>query len=165
MPLDLQAKLLRVLQEGEVMPIGDNRPVKIDIRVVSATNRPLKELIEEGGFREDLFFRLNVLPLDLPSLRERKEDIPLLLEFFMARHAGPELSAHKSLDQKAKACLLAHQWPGNVRELENLVKYLWAVAPGPDITEEHLPPSYRAHSAPRPPACRGRKSPACRKRR
>ena len=143
MPLDLQAKLLRVLQEGEVMPLGDSRPVNIDIRIVSATNRPLSELIDEGGFREDLFFRLNVLPLALPPLRERKEDIPLLLEFFMARIAGPGESGQKSLDQNAEACLLAHAWPGNVRELENLVKYLWAVSPGPVIAEEHLPPAYR----------------------
>ena len=143
MPLDLQAKLLRVLQEGEVMPLGDSRPVKIDIRIVSATNRPLKELIEEGGFREDLFFRLNVLPLSLPPLRERKDDIPLLLEYFMARHAGPEHLAQKFLDQGARQCLTHHKWPGNVRELENLVKYLWAVAPGPEITEDHLPPPYQ----------------------
>ena len=143
MPLDLQAKLLRVLQEGEVMPLGDSRPVKIDIRIVSATNRPLGALIAEGGFREDLFFRLNVLPLALPPLRERRDDIPLLLEFFMARHAGPDKSGHKSLDRTAHDRLMAHQWPGNIRELENLVKYLWAVSPGRIIGEEHLPPAYR----------------------
>ncbi len=118
MPSQLQAKILRVLQEKEVERIGRPRPVKIDVRVVATTNRDLAQMVKRGEFREDLFYRLNVIPLAIPPLRERKEDIPLLVSYFCSRHGAAE----RRFSDETIALLCKYHWPGNVRELENVVQ-------------------------------------------
>jgi transcriptional regulator with PAS, ATPase and Fis domain len=118
----LQAKLLRVLQEKEVDRIGGKDPVEIDVRVIATTNRDLYSLVQEGEFREDLYYRLNVVCLTIPPLRERPDDIPLLVDFFCKRY-GDNFSSHNvGLSQEAMECLIGHDWPGNVRELENTIQ-------------------------------------------
>ena len=123
MPIEAQTRLLRVLQEHEYTPVGGRRPRTTDVRIVAATNQSLPDAIERGRFREDLYYRLNVVPLRLPSLRERTQDIPELCEHFIARAVESGLPAHQ-LSNEAIAALRAHNWPGNVRELENLVRRL-----------------------------------------
>jgi DNA-binding NtrC family response regulator len=115
----MQAKLLRVIERGEVRPVGGTHPVRVDVRIITATNQNLKDLVDQGKFRQDLFYRLNIMPINLPALRERKEDIPLLVSHFLGRVA-PEVS----LDTDAVERLKSHSWPGNVRELENLLLQL-----------------------------------------
>ena len=139
MPLGLQAKILHVLQSGEVKPLGSTEFQPVDIRIIAATNRNLNRSIEEGNFREDLYFRLNVLPLVMPPLRKRKDDIPLLLAHFLQRFAQmsgrkPPAMARKTLDR-----LMEYHWPGNIREMENLVKYLLTVTRGDSIRPSDLP--------------------------
>jgi two-component system nitrogen regulation response regulator GlnG len=126
MPMETQTRLLRVLQEGEYTTIGGRQPIKTDVRVIAATHQDLRRLIRQGLFREDLYFRLNVVPLRLPPLRERLEDIEELVRHFMARGADEGLSV-KSFDREAIDALKGHGWPGNVRELENLVRRLSAL--------------------------------------
>ncbi len=126
MPMETQTRLLRVLQEGEYTTIGGRQPIKTDVRVIAATHQDLRRLIRQGLFREDLYFRLNVVPLRLPPLRERVEDIDDLVRHFMAR-GNEEGLAVKSFNNDAMAALKAHDWPGNVRELENLVRRLSAL--------------------------------------
>ena len=126
MPMETQTRLLRVLQEGEYTTIGGRQPIKTDVRVIAATHQDLRRLIRQGLFREDLYFRLNVVPLRLPPLRERVEDIDDLVRHFMAR-GNEEGLAVKSFDNDAMSALKAHDWPGNVRELENLVRRLSAL--------------------------------------
>lgn len=115
----LQSKLLRVLQEGEIEVVGSNRPVSVDVRVVAATHQNLKERVDRGDFRQDLFFRLNVIPLHVPPLRERREDIPVLFRFFLRKHAD---GARIGIDRAVDDTLLDYDWPGNVRELQNIVE-------------------------------------------
>jgi DNA-binding NtrC family response regulator len=131
-PLESQAKLLRVLESHEVKAIGDTKSIKVDVRVVAATNRDLQAMVESGKFREDLFFRLNVLPLRMPSLRERMEDLPLLAEAFLQRFA-PKGQAPKRLGPAALKALLAHRWPGNVRELRNVLERAALLAAGEEL--------------------------------
>jgi len=119
--LDMQVKLLRALQEGEVDPVGAKRPVKVDVRIISATNRDLSELTREGNFREDLFYRLNVFPIFVPPLRERRDDIPALARHFIARFAAEEHKAVAGLTPEAADLLERFNWPGNVRQLENTI--------------------------------------------
>ena len=119
MPLSLQAKLLRVLQEGEIRPLGSNQSKKINIRVISATHRHLKDMVSEGSFREDLFYRLHVFPISLPPLRDRGDDIYLLAHHFLRRYASEFGRDVDEISTKALQCLRAHAWPGNVRELQN----------------------------------------------
>jgi DNA-binding NtrC family response regulator len=116
----MQGKLLRVLQQGELRRVGSERTRKVDVRIVAATNRDLARMVEEGKFRRDLFFRLNVAQISLPPLRDRRDDIPLMVEHFLAKLAAAAgRPAPKPLDPAALARLVAHRWPGNVRELEN----------------------------------------------
>ncbi len=122
MPLELQAKILRVLQEQEVTRIGGTASNQVDVRVVAATNQDLTERVRNGEFREDLYYRLNVVPVKLPPLRERQEDIPLLLEYFLERACAELEIPVKQCSPEAMEMLLTHSWPGNVRELENMVK-------------------------------------------
>jgi len=139
----LQVKLLRVLQEGVFMPVGATEQKKVDVRIIAATNRDLSNMVKEGGFREDLYYRLHVVALHVPPLRERRSDIPMLIDHFMAALA--ERDGHeKVLSQKALELLREHDWPGNVRELENEVERLWVLS-GEDgvIGEEHLTPSIK----------------------
>jgi DNA-binding NtrC family response regulator len=126
---EIQVKLLRVMQDREFMPVGSNDPVRVDVRVIAATNSDLKRLVDEGRFREDLYYRLNVINLNLPPLRERKEDIPLLVEHFFSRYCRendkfltPDGRSKLSFEPEAMQILMEHDWPGNVRELENVVE-------------------------------------------
>jgi DNA-binding NtrC family response regulator len=121
LPLDMQVKLLRALQEGEVDPVGARRPVKVDVRIISATNRDLAQRVKEGGFREDLFYRLNVFPVEMPALRERTEDVPALVDHFIARFNASEGTRILGASEEALKMLCAFDWPGNVRQLENSV--------------------------------------------
>ena len=121
LPLDMQVKLLRVLQEGEVDPIGSKRPVPVDVRIISATNRNLKDQVNEGRFREDLYYRLNVFPIEVPSLRERREDIVALTEHFIKRFNAQERMKIEGAAQDTLDMLRAFDWPGNVRQLENTI--------------------------------------------
>jgi two-component system nitrogen regulation response regulator GlnG len=137
MPADAQTRLLRVLQEGEFTTVGGSTPIKSDVRIVAATHHDLKQLIRQGIFREDLFFRLNVVPIRLPPLRERTEDIPELVASFLARAAEDGLP-WKIIDNKAMDRIKSHAWPGNVRELENLIKRLAALYSHEVITAEDI---------------------------
>jgi len=138
LPVDLQAKLLRALQEREIKPVGSNERVPIDVRVIAATNRDLEEAIHKGQFRQDLFFRLNVVQIKLPPLRERKNDIPLLVNSFLDKFSSPERPV-TSVSEDAMARLLAYDWPGNVRELENAVERAVALGSGIALTLPDLP--------------------------
>jgi len=141
MPLEAQTRLLRVLQEGEYTTVGGRSPIKTDVRIVAATHRDLRLLSRQGLFREDLFYRLNVVPIRLPPLRERTEDVPLLVRHFLNQSVQQGLP-HKSIDQAAMARLKRYRWPGNVRELENLVRRLAALYTqeviGLDVIEAEL---------------------------
>src|SRR6202035_583669 len=128
MPPEAQTRLLRVLQEGEFTSVGGRQPIKANVRIIAATHRDLRTAIRQGQFREDLFYRLNVVPIRLPPLRERVEDIALLARHFLERARDDGLSS-KSLDQGAVDRLRQHGWPGNVRELENLMRRLAALCP------------------------------------
>ena len=133
MPLEAQTRLLRVLQQGEYTTVGGRTPIKTDVRIIAATNRDLRQLISQGLFREDLYYRLNVVPLRLPPLRERVEDIPDLVRHFL-RKAEDEGLPHKTLDNDALDMLRRHRWPGNVRELENLIRRLAVLQSGDAIS-------------------------------
>jgi len=133
MPMEAQTRLLRVLQQGEYTTVGGRTPIKSDVRIIAATNKDLRQLIQQGLFREDLFFRLNVVPLRLPPLRERTEDIPDLIRHFFAQATREGLQP-KQIDPAAQDRLKRHRWPGNVRELENLARRLSALYPQETIT-------------------------------
>jgi DNA-binding NtrC family response regulator len=139
LPIEVQMKLLRVLQEREVEPIGSNEIRQVDVRVVAATNRRLDLAIQEGAFREDLFYRLNVVPIVLPPLRDRKEDIPDLVDFFMSRFAQDYGQPKGTISSEAFKLLTAYDWPGNVRELENALKRALVMCAGQVLLPEHFP--------------------------
>ena len=139
MTLGTQTKLLRIIQEREFERIGSNVPIKIDIRVIAATNRNLSEEVEKGKFREDLYYRLNVIHIHMPPLRERKDDIPLLVEHFLAKFRHAPNSIPTSITEEALAKLVDYDWPGNVRELENAIERAVVLSRGNPITVEHLP--------------------------
>jgi two-component system response regulator AtoC len=145
LPVGLQVKLLRFLEDEEVRPLGDVRARRVDVRVVAATGRDLRRAVDAGQFREDLLYRLDVVGVRLPPLRERRDDIPALAAHFLARHARlrPELAAVR-LSDDAREALLAHRWPGNVRELEHALERAVVLAEGPVIREEDLPDTVRA---------------------
>jgi Nif-specific regulatory protein len=135
----LQVKLLRVLQEREFERVGESRTIRVDVRVVAATNAALEELVERGEFREDLYYRLNVLPIVLPPLRERRDDIPLLASYFLKRYAeANKLPTIPELTSETTAALLAHNWPGNVRELENAIERLVVLSGDGPLQPEFL---------------------------
>ena len=136
MGLDLQGKLLRVLQEREIQPVGSERKIPVDVRIVAATNRNLRDAIRAGGFREDLYYRLNVVPLSLPPLRDRKEDIPLLVEHFLDKYGRKLDRRIQHVDPDAMATLMGYGWPGNVRELESAVERAMTLADGPVLGAE-----------------------------
>jgi len=139
LPLDAQVKLLRALQEGEVDPVGGRKPVKVDIRLISATNQNLIERVRDGRFREDLFYRLNVFPITLPPLRQRREEIPALAQRFLARFAAEEGRRVEAIATDAMACLMAYEWPGNVRQLENAIFRAVVLAEGDTLTLAEFP--------------------------
>jgi len=142
-PLTVQAKLLRALQEKEVRPVGSATALSVDLRVVTATHRDLERMVAEGTFRTDLFYRLNVVRIEIPPLRERREDVPLLVHHFIAKYARPGLPV-EGIEDDALEMLSAHDWPGNVRELENVVESAMALAPGPRLRVADLPRERRA---------------------
>jgi two-component system, NtrC family, response regulator len=143
LPLQLQPRLLRALQEGEIDKIGATSPIHVDVRLVAATNHDLQERVHEGSFREDLFYRLNVVPLRMPALRERREDIPLLSEHFLVKHAKRHERPVPRLAPEVLALFDAYDWPGNIRELENLLERMVVLARGDTITLDDVPETMR----------------------
>ncbi|MFE7152330.1 sigma-54-dependent transcriptional regulator, partial [Heyndrickxia sporothermodurans] len=139
MPLTLQAKLLRVIQEREVTPLGSNRKINLDVRIISAANKNIEQMITEGTFREDLYFRLNVIPIRTPPLRERMEDLPLLIDYFLKKYCREMNKEKKSLSTSARRLLLNYQYPGNVRELGNIIEYAVALSIHQEIDKDDLP--------------------------
>jgi len=133
LPLDTQVKLLRVLQEGEFERVGSSRTMKVDVRVIAATNRNVQEVVRSGVFRSDLFYRLNVFPLEVPALRERREDIPLLVNFFLSRFGKNLGKEVRGVSQKSMESLSNYAWPGNIRELQNVIERAVVLAKGPIV--------------------------------
>ena len=140
LPLPLQVKLLRVLQEEEIRPVGDTRTVKVDVRIVAATSKDLEREVRKGNFRNDLFYRINVLRISLPPLRERREDIPLLVEFFIQRFNSRLGTNIKGVSPEAMQILIDYPWPGNVRELENVLERTMVLSESDIIQKDDLPP-------------------------
>jgi two-component system response regulator HydG len=140
LPLSTQVKLLRVLEEKVIERVGDNRPIHVDVRIISATNKDLKFLVDEGAFRDDLFFRINVIPIRLPTLRERVEDIPLLADAFFKRAQMKSSKPILGISNETMSFLMVYDWPGNVRELRSAFEYAFVVCHEPLIQPSHLPP-------------------------
>jgi DNA-binding NtrC family response regulator len=137
----LQVKLLRVLQEGEFERVGDTKTIKVDVRVISATNQNLEDLITQGKFRKDLYYRLNIISIEIPPLRERKGDIPLLIEDFISKHTKHTSRKIEKVSDETIAILMNYSWPGNIRELENVIERAVILSKGPVINPEDLPAS------------------------
>ncbi len=136
--LSLQAKLLRVLQDHRIERIGGTKLIQVDVRVIAASNTDLAKAVKEGRFREDLFYRLNVFPVEIPPLRERKEDIPLLVEFFIEKFSKEMKTEKKTITEEALKLLMEYNWKGNVRELENTIERAMILADGPEIQPKHI---------------------------
>jgi len=147
LPLGVQAKLLRFLESGEVLPIGASTPGRVNVRIVAATHRELRHEVESGRFRQDLYYRLNVVPLQLPPLRERQGDIPLLMAHFVSVFAERHGLASPRFSKAALKALKCYGWPGNVRELRNMCERLMVLLPGREITPENLPEEIRADTS------------------
>jgi len=145
LPIDLQAKLLRAIQEGEIERVGGQKPIKTDFRLIAATNVDLEKAVKDGRFREDLFYRVNVIPIRMPPLRERSEDIPELARFFVQRYSSRFRKRVEGIADSTMRVLCSYWWPGNIRELENLIERLVAVGDKDWITDEDLP--YEFHFA------------------
>ncbi len=139
LPPSMQVKLLRVLQEGEIERVGSNRPIRVEVRIITATNRNLNQLLAQGRFREDLYYRINVIPIELPPLRRRREDIPLLAQSFVERIALRSGREIRGISPQAMERLMAHSWPGNVRELINALEYAFVTCRQGLIQPRHLP--------------------------
>jgi two-component system response regulator AtoC len=150
LPGQLQVKLLRVLQDGEIRRVGESKPIKIDVRIVAATVKDLPKEVNEGRFREDLFYRLNVLPLHIPPLRERKEDIPLLIHHFIGKYNQAMNKNVNGVDHKAMETLMSYRWYGNVRELENTIERAIVLSEKNDIEAENLPIEIQTRSKEEP---------------
>ena len=151
LPLAMQAKILRALQERQVRPVGSTRNVEVDVRIISATHRDLDQLVADGSFREDLYYRLNVVELRLPPLRERREDVPLLVEQFLARLAEKAGEASKRFAPEAMEMLISSDWPGNVRQLANVVEHCVALSPSAVIPVALVRRALRDRNTPFPP--------------
>jgi len=150
-PVNLQAKLLRAIEEKEVRPLGSNHSEKVDTRLVSASNRNLEILIQDGRFRQDLYYRLNVIRLELPPLRERQEDIPLLVDHFIQKFSRQSHRAVTGIEPDALAALMSHRWPGNIRELEHTIERAVLLGTENRITLRNLPPQIIARQDGAPP--------------
>ena len=151
-PLGLQAKFLRAIQEREVTPLGSSRPVPVDVRLIAATNRDLDAEVRDGRFRADLFYRLNVVHIELPALRTRRDDIPRLVDHFLARYSEQYQVSSKRVAPDALAALVASEWPGNIRQLQNAIERAFALSAADVVTIDDLPPAVRgAPPAPPPP--------------
>lgn len=144
----LQVKLLRVMQDHEVRRVGGTNSIKVDVRIIAATNRDLDQFVKEGKFRDDLFYRLNVVRITLPSLKEREEDIPMLAHHFLQKCAAGATTAVRGFDPDTMECLKRYRWPGNVRELENAIERAVSLSHGPLLTPDDLPASIRQAPAP-----------------
>lgn len=144
-PLSIQIKLLRVLETKQFEHVGDDRSISVDVRIITATNKNLIELISQNGFREDLYFRINVLPIHLPPLRKRREDIPLLVETFMRRLNTKTRKNISGIRREAMNALVEYHWPGNVRELKSIMHYAFTIAESGPIDCDHLPPQLMEH--------------------
>lgn len=144
MTAPLQVKLLRVLQEREIRPVGADRTVKVDVRVIAATNRDLASEVEKGRFREDLFYRLQVIPITIPPLRERRSDIPLLVQHFLEKHNQQRPGHEARIADDAMVHLWEYDWPGNVRELENLIERVVILSDDGNVRVDNLPPNIRS---------------------
>jgi PAS domain S-box-containing protein len=147
MPLSMQVKLLRALQDGEIEPIGSTTSVSVDVRIIAATNRPLEKMIEEKRFREDLFYRVNVVPFSVPSLRERAEDLSLLIDHFINKVTNRLGKRIAGMDRQVMAVLTSYSWPGNIRELENIIEAAVHLTKGEQITLESLPDYMQTQNA------------------
>lgn len=147
-PLSIQIKLLRVLETRQFERVGENRPIETDVRIITATNRNLLELIDQKRFREDLYFRINVIPIHLPPVRQRKEDIPLLVNTFISRLALRTGKNIRGLNREALNRFMDYPWPGNVREMKSALEYAFTVADRETIDIDHLPPHMLAHTSP-----------------
>jgi DNA-binding NtrC family response regulator len=143
MPLDLQGKLLRAIESRQITPLGGNREITVDVRIVAATNRDLYKRVQEGGFREDLYYRLNVVSIKLPPLRERREDIPLLVRHFIDAIAAESNRPVKDISPEALAHLQGYDWPGNVRQLRNMLEGIIVTCTREQIGLEDLPEPVR----------------------
>jgi DNA-binding NtrC family response regulator len=146
LPLGVQAKLLRALQHKEIRPVGSASSVPVDLRVICATHRDLGEMVAAGGFRADLFYRLDVVRIEIPPLRERREDVPLLVHHFLRKHGDPR-GRVSGIEDAALEALVSAEWPGNVRELENAIESALALAPGPRLRLADLPGARRRSPA------------------
>jgi transcriptional regulator with PAS, ATPase and Fis domain len=147
----MQVRLLRVLQERTYQPVGSSKPLKTDVRIICATNKDVEALVKQREFRQDLYYRLNVMRLKIPPLRDRKEDLPLLVEHFIAKLNRVRGRNVQGLSADATACLMAHDWPGNVRELENAIEHAFVLCDGPTLSTVHLPEGLRPQEAHAPP--------------
>ncbi|HMN03671.1 MULTISPECIES: sigma-54-dependent transcriptional regulator [Geobacter] len=153
MDVSIQAKLLRVLEDRKIRRVGGTRNIDIDVRVIAATNRNLRDAIREGNFREDLYYRLNVFPIHIPPLRERKEDIPVLAKFYLDRYGRTFNRSFQTISAKALRLLETHPWPGNIREMKNVIERICIMHDGPELTPNHLPPEIKqTEGAAAPPA-------------
>src|SRR5213082_195553 len=146
--VSMQAKLLRALQEREIRRVGGTRAIRIDVRVVAATNRDLRAMVQDGRFRDDLYYRINVLSIDVPPLRERREDIPVLMDFFLKKHTRNTSRLIRGLTPEARKVMLDYAWPGNVRQLESAIERAILLAESDYITVEDLPLEVRQESLP-----------------
>jgi DNA-binding NtrC family response regulator len=146
--ISMQAKLLRALQEREIRRVGGTRPIKIDVRVVAATNRDLRSMVGDGRFRDDLYYRINVLSIDVPALRERREDIPVLIDYFLKKHTRNTSRLIKGLTPEARRVMLDYSWPGNIRQLESAIERAILLCEEDQITIEDLPLEVRQDSHP-----------------
>jgi len=151
---DTQVALLRVLQEREFERVGGGQSIRVDVRVVAATNRDLKTAVASGAFREDLYYRLNVFPLEVPPLRARRADIPLLVEYFIDRYARKAGKSIRSVDKKTLTLLRSYDWPGNIRELQNIIERSVILSSGGEfsvdeswLSKETFPPEFRSEAA------------------
>jgi two-component system response regulator HydG len=144
LPLAMQVKLLRVLQEGKIQRVGRDVPIQVNVRVLSATNRNIEKMVADGTFREDLYYRLNVMTIEVPPLRERVEDIPILVQHFSKRFAEKNHKIVKGITPQAMDLLLKYPWPGNIRELENVIERSIILVQGEYITIRELPPALQS---------------------
>jgi two-component system, NtrC family, response regulator HydG len=145
--LRMQTRLLRVIETMEFERVGDSNPIRVDVRIITATNRDLRQLVAEGKFRKDLYYRLKVVEIPLPPLRERRDDIPLLVNHFLAKFKGQFNNQIRGISADALAMFLEHEWPGNIRELENTMEYAFVCCHDEIITTAHLPADFHCQSA------------------
>jgi two-component system response regulator PilR (NtrC family) len=151
MPFGLQSKLLRVIESKEILPVGSTQPLTVDVRIIAASNRQLGQMVEEGKFRDDLYYRLNVVNIQLPALRDRREDIPSLIEHLVRRHNREMKRAYRGVDNATLKILMSQPWKGNVRELDNVIEHAMILGNGEWITVADLPRALRESDAPLPP--------------